>query len=54
MENTNNQNTIEMANTEVDLMAQLRQIVTNRENSDLAVRGKVTQLLNQYQVVESN
>ncbi|WP_322905200.1 hypothetical protein [Paenibacillus campi] len=48
MKNTNNQTTLEMARPELDLMTQLRQIVTNRENSDLAVRGKVTQLLNQY------
>ncbi|MCL9660462.1 hypothetical protein L2089_07175 [Paenibacillus hunanensis] len=48
MENTNNQNTLEIVTPELDLMTQLRQIVSNRENSDLAVRGKVTQLLNQY------
>lgn len=48
MENVQQQNNFDIENNEMDFMAQLRQIVDNRQNSDMAVRGKVSQLLNQY------
>ncbi|MEW4370547.1 hypothetical protein ACE3MZ_15930 [Paenibacillus sp. WLX1005] len=48
MENTQEQGTFNIDNRELDFMSQIQQIVSNHNNSDLAVRGKVKQLLTQY------
>jgi len=48
VENRNEQYGFDIENEMDSFMMQVSQIVKNRDNSDLAVRGKVTQLLSQY------